>query len=44
MDRDPIRETIQTGVRSIDGLLTCGMDSASAYSAEAVVGKSTLLA
>ena len=43
MDRDPIRETIQTGVRSIDGLLTCGMGQRIGIFGGSGVGKSTLL-
>jgi flagellum-specific ATP synthase len=43
MDRDPIREAIQTGVRSIDGLLTCGMGQRIGIFGGSGVGKSTLL-
>ena len=43
MDRDPIRDTIQTGVRSIDGLLTCGMGQRIGIFGGSGVGKSTLL-
>jgi flagellum-specific ATP synthase len=43
MDRDPIRESIQTGVRSIDALLTCGMGQRIGIFGGSGVGKSTLL-
>jgi flagellum-specific ATP synthase len=43
MDRDPIREPIQTGVRSIDALLTCGMGQRIGIFGGSGVGKSTLL-
>ena len=43
MDRDPIRDSIQTGVRSIDGLLTCGMGQRIGIFGGSGVGKSTLL-
>jgi flagellum-specific ATP synthase len=43
MDRDPIRDTIQTGVRAIDGLLTCGMGQRIGIFGGSGVGKSTLL-
>ena len=41
--RDPIRDTIQTGVRSIDGLLTCGTGQRMGIFGGSGVGKSTLL-
>jgi flagellum-specific ATP synthase len=43
MDRDPIRESVQTGVRSIDALLTCGMGQRIGIFGGSGVGKSTLL-
>jgi len=43
MDRDPIRESIQTGVRSIDALLTCGVGQRIGIFGGSGVGKSTLL-
>jgi flagellum-specific ATP synthase len=43
MHRDPIRESIQTGVRSIDALLTCGMGQRIGIFGGSGVGKSTLL-
>lgn len=43
MDRDPIRDSIQTGVRSIDGMLTCGMGQRIGIFGGSGVGKSTLL-
>ena len=41
--RNPIRETIQTGIRSIDGLLTCGIGQRVGIFGGSGVGKSTLL-
>jgi flagellum-specific ATP synthase len=41
--RDPIRDPIQTGIRSIDGLLTCGMGQRVGIFGGSGVGKSTLL-
>ena len=43
MDRDPIRESIQTGVRAIDALLTCGTGQRIGIFGGSGVGKSTLL-
>jgi flagellum-specific ATP synthase len=43
LDRDPIREPMQTGVRSIDGLLTCGVGQRIGIFGGSGVGKSTLL-
>jgi flagellum-specific ATP synthase len=43
LDRDPIREAMQTGVRSIDGLLTCGIGQRIGIFGGSGVGKSTLL-
>jgi flagellum-specific ATP synthase len=43
LTRDPIRETIQTGIRSIDGLLTCGIGQRVGIFGGSGVGKSTLL-
>lgn len=43
LDRDPIREPMQTGVRSIDGLLTCGIGQRIGIFGGSGVGKSTLL-
>src|SRR5213594_2448533 len=41
--RDPIREPLQTGVRAIDGLTTCGMGQRIGIFGGSGVGKSTLL-
>lgn len=41
--RDPIREPLQTGVRAIDGLLTCGHGQRIGIFGGSGVGKSTLL-
>jgi flagellum-specific ATP synthase len=41
--RDPIREPLQTGVRVIDGLLTCGLGQRIGIFGGSGVGKSTLL-
>ena len=43
LSRDPIRDPIQTGIRSIDGLLTCGMGQRVGIFGGSGVGKSTLL-
>jgi flagellum-specific ATP synthase len=43
LTRDPIRETLQTGVRVIDGLLTCGLGQRIGIFGGSGVGKSTLL-
>lgn len=43
LSRDPIREPIQTGVRAIDGLLTCGMGQRVGIFGGSGVGKSTLM-
>ncbi|PIE02857.1 MAG: flagellar protein export ATPase FliI [Acidobacteria bacterium] len=43
MDRKPIDEPLCTGVRSIDGLLTCGRGQRMGIFAGSGVGKSTLL-
>jgi flagellum-specific ATP synthase len=43
LDRDPIREPIRTGVRAIDGLLTCGLGQRIGIFGGSGVGKSTLL-
>ena len=43
LTRDPIRNSIQTGVRSIDGLLTCGLGQRVGIFGGSGVGKSTLL-
>jgi flagellum-specific ATP synthase len=43
LTRDPIRETLQTGVRTIDGLLTCGLGQRIGIFGGSGVGKSTLL-
>lgn len=44
MQRQPIARPIQLGVRSLDGLLTCGEGQRMGIFAAAGVGKSTLLA
>jgi flagellum-specific ATP synthase len=43
LTRDPIRETLQTGVRVIDGLLTTGLGQRVGIFGGSGVGKSTLL-
>jgi len=43
LSRDPIRDPLQTGVRSIDGLLTCGLGQRVGIFGGSGVGKSTLL-
>src|SRR6266436_5349179 len=43
LSRDPIREPLQTGVRVIDGLLTCGLGQRIGIFGGSGVGKSTLL-
>ena len=43
LSRDPIRDPIQAGIRSIDGLLTCGMGQRVGIFGGSGVGKSTLL-
>ncbi len=43
LSRDPIRNVIQTGVRSIDGMLTCGLGQRVGIFGGSGVGKSTLL-
>jgi flagellum-specific ATP synthase len=43
LSRDPIREPLQTGVRAIDGLLTCGLGQRVGIFGGSGVGKSTLL-
>ncbi len=43
LDRDPIREPMHTGVRSIDALLTCGIGQRVGIFGGSGVGKSTLL-
>ncbi len=43
LQRDPIHEPISTGVRCIDGVLTCGRGQRVGIFAGAGVGKSTLL-
>ena len=43
LTRDPIRETLTTGVRAIDGLLTCGLGQRVGIFGGSGVGKSTLL-
>ncbi len=44
MLRPPIRKRLETGVRAIDGLLTCGIGQRIGVFSAAGVGKSTLLA
>jgi flagellum-specific ATP synthase len=44
MQRQPIRQPISTGVRAIDGLLTCGLGQRVGIFSGPGVGKSTLLA
>jgi flagellum-specific ATP synthase len=41
--RDPIRQPVQTGLRAIDGLLTCGLGQRIGIFGGSGVGKSTLL-
>ena len=43
LSREPIRDPIQTGIRSIDGLLTCGLGQRVGIFGGSGVGKSTLL-
>ena len=43
LSRDPIRDPLQTGVRVIDGLLTCGLGQRIGIFGGSGVGKSTLL-
>ncbi|MDA8218732.1 MAG: FliI/YscN family ATPase [Dehalococcoidales bacterium] len=43
LSRAPIREPLETGVRAIDGLLTCGQGQRIGIFAGSGVGKSTLL-
>jgi flagellum-specific ATP synthase len=43
LNRDPIREPMPTGVRSIDGMLTCGVGQRIGIFGGSGVGKSTLL-
>ena len=43
MSRKPIRELFSTGIRAIDGLLTCGVGQRVGIFAGSGVGKSTLL-
>lgn len=43
MDRQPIHEPLQTGIRVIDGLLTCGRGQRVGIFGGSGVGKSTLL-
>lgn len=43
LERQPIREPLVTGVRAIDGLLTCGKGQRMGIFAGSGVGKSTLL-
>jgi FliI/YscN family ATPase len=43
MDRDPVRHALPTGVRAIDGLLTCGRGQRVGLFGGSGVGKSTLL-
>src|SRR2546430_3867659 len=43
LSRDPIREPLQTGVRAIDGLLTCGLGQRIGIFGGSGVGKSSLL-
>ena len=43
LEREPIREPLVTGVRAIDGLLTCGKGQRMGIFAGSGVGKSTLL-
>ena len=43
LSRDPIRDSIQTGIRSIDGLMTCGLGQRVGIFGGSGIGKSTLL-
>lgn len=43
LDREPIHETLVTGIRAIDGLLTCGKGQRIGIFGGSGVGKSTLL-
>ncbi len=43
LDRPPIRQQLATGVRAIDGMLTCGLGQRLGIFAGSGVGKSTLL-
>lgn len=43
LDRPPIKEVFETGIKSIDGLLTCGKGQRVGIFAGSGVGKSTLL-
>src|ERR1041385_4978323 len=43
LSRDPIREPLQTGVRVVDGFLTCGLGQRVGIFGGSGVGKSTLL-
>jgi flagellum-specific ATP synthase len=43
LNRDPIRETVQTGIRAIDGMLTCGIGQRVGIFGGSGIGKSTLL-
>lgn len=43
MEREPIRTTISTGVRAIDGMLTCGLGQRVGIFGGSGVGKSTLI-
>lgn len=44
LERQPVREVVSTGIRAIDGLLTCGRGQRIGVFAAAGVGKTTLLA
>ena len=43
MEREPIEESLETGIRVIDGLLTCGKGQRIGIFGGSGVGKSTLL-
>jgi flagellum-specific ATP synthase len=43
LDREPVAETLATGIRAIDGLLTCGKGQRIGIFGGSGVGKSTLL-
>ena len=43
LERPPIREPISTGIRAIDGLLTCGLGQRMAIFSGPGIGKSTLI-
>ena len=43
LSRDPIRQPLQTGIRALDGLLTCGLGQRIGIFGGSGVGKSTLL-